>query len=304
MDSEEEYELLPHGKIEYLRTEIDRLKTDKILQSGAQSHLLEAVQKLHKAIDKLYDLFDNVEKDLLDEYKEDNSPNITMQKLIEQNEQIINLLKNNGLQIESNQMPKYSTREISSNQNFPDYQPNIDASMQYAPNSQPEVMQNFPESKSVPKTTSKISKQQPIESLPQNPLPTSNLNKKMRQVQNARQKNAFETENNTLPTNNNFSQPTQQNFTNTPNQQLANNEFLQQPRQQGSANNFNSTPRQSYNNKEDIDLSEFSKNTQEPNAINPNFPGNNFPPLPNKKEFDPPIDVKPKSKKFLGIFGK
>ncbi len=91
---DEEYEILPHERVEYLRKEVDRLKNNPLIKSSSPDKLVEAIEKLTKSINRLEDLFQSINNVLLDEYKKGDGPDQKLDKLMEQNQKIAEALLN------------------------------------------------------------------------------------------------------------------------------------------------------------------------------------------------------------------
>lgn len=89
MEEQGDYELLPHEQIEHLRRELDRLKNNPFVKGHEDEKLFAAVKNLTNSVDKLYDLFNNVQEDLIKEFGESgDGPSEKMNVILEQNKHI------------------------------------------------------------------------------------------------------------------------------------------------------------------------------------------------------------------------
>jgi len=91
MEDSDEYELLPHEQIEHLRRELEKLKNNPFVKSHEGDQLFGAVKNLTESVDKLYELFSNVQEDLVKEYAETKGEGKSSEKMdliLEQNKHI------------------------------------------------------------------------------------------------------------------------------------------------------------------------------------------------------------------------
>lgn len=86
MEDAEGYEILTGDKISRLRQEVDRFKGNE--KSSNPQNLTQAVKELNESIKKLYQLFADVQEEIVKEYTSGESPEKKMDKVIEQNKQI------------------------------------------------------------------------------------------------------------------------------------------------------------------------------------------------------------------------
>ncbi len=88
MADSEEYELLPHSKLEQLRSELESLRRNPSSNAFSDKELVNAIDRFAKSVDRLYGLFENVQKEILDEYQKGEKPEDKLDKVIEQNKHI------------------------------------------------------------------------------------------------------------------------------------------------------------------------------------------------------------------------
>ncbi len=89
MSENEEYELLPHSKLEQLRSELEQLKRGATTSdSPSGNSLVTAIEDLTRSVEKIYALFENIPQEVLDEYKRGEKPEDKLDKIIEQNRHI------------------------------------------------------------------------------------------------------------------------------------------------------------------------------------------------------------------------
>lgn len=86
MEDAEGYEILTGDKISRLRQEVDRFKgTEK---QGNSQDLTQAVKELNESIKKLYQLFADVQEEIVKEYTSGESPDKKIDKIMDQNKHI------------------------------------------------------------------------------------------------------------------------------------------------------------------------------------------------------------------------
>ncbi|PIN80462.1 hypothetical protein COV13_03490 [Candidatus Woesearchaeota archaeon CG10_big_fil_rev_8_21_14_0_10_32_9] len=93
---DEEYEILPHERVEHLRKEVEKLKSNPFIESNSSEKLLSSIDKLTKSINRLEDLFQSINNVLLDEYRKGDGPDQKLDKILDQNKQIAEALVNSG----------------------------------------------------------------------------------------------------------------------------------------------------------------------------------------------------------------
>lgn len=86
--SEEDYEILPHQEVENLRTEVEKLKSSALVGTKEENRLNANIQVLNSSITKLYNVFESVRKDILQDFETKQRPEDLLAKLIEQNKTI------------------------------------------------------------------------------------------------------------------------------------------------------------------------------------------------------------------------
>lgn len=86
--SEEDYEILPHQEVENLRTEVEKLKSSALVGTKEENRLNANIRELNSSITKLYNVFESVRKDILQDFETKQRPEDLLAKLIEQNKTI------------------------------------------------------------------------------------------------------------------------------------------------------------------------------------------------------------------------
>ncbi|MFH1649300.1 MAG: hypothetical protein ABIA93_02005 [Candidatus Woesearchaeota archaeon] len=81
----DDYELLPHEEIEYLRREVEKLKVNPFGDSKENRTLLASIDKLTRAINDLTRLFAEADKDMA-QMHQDQSPIKLLSEIKQQNE--------------------------------------------------------------------------------------------------------------------------------------------------------------------------------------------------------------------------
>jgi hypothetical protein len=84
---EDDYELMPHTELEYLRKEVERLKRNPLGDTQASITLLDSMNKLNISIAKLNDILAGANDDMVKAYSE-NSVQDQLRKMAEQNEKL------------------------------------------------------------------------------------------------------------------------------------------------------------------------------------------------------------------------
>ena len=69
---DDEYEILPHEEIEYLRHEVDKLKANPFGNQKDGATLLSEVQKLNHNLENLFKLLQDTNEDMIEFYKTNN----------------------------------------------------------------------------------------------------------------------------------------------------------------------------------------------------------------------------------------
>jgi hypothetical protein len=83
----EDYEILPKDEIDELRHEVEKIKKDPFGEHEKNKTLLDSMDALTEAINKLLYLFEKTQKDLIQEY-DMNKPTEMLQDVLDQNEKI------------------------------------------------------------------------------------------------------------------------------------------------------------------------------------------------------------------------
>lgn len=84
MNSDDEYEILPHEQVEQLRMELQKFKAN----SNSQTGQYKGLDKLNESVSKLLALFEGVQKEVIDDFKNKKSPDSKLDELIEQNKSL------------------------------------------------------------------------------------------------------------------------------------------------------------------------------------------------------------------------
>ncbi len=88
MADSEEYELLPRRKVQELRSELDNLKRNPLSNTSSNKELVRSIDRFTRSVDRLYALFENVQKEVLEDYQKGEKPEDKLDKVIEQNKHI------------------------------------------------------------------------------------------------------------------------------------------------------------------------------------------------------------------------
>jgi flagellar hook-associated protein FlgK len=92
MNSQDDYELLPHQEVEHLRKEVEKLKSSPSGQSKLDQKLISSIESLTTSIHRLESVFDSVRKDILKDYETTERPEDLLKQLIKQNKSIAEVL--------------------------------------------------------------------------------------------------------------------------------------------------------------------------------------------------------------------
>ena len=84
---DEEYEILPKDEIEELRREVKKIQKNPFGDTKQSKTLLDSMESLTTAINKLLTLFEKTHKDIVEEY-EKNKPAEALNEILDQNEKI------------------------------------------------------------------------------------------------------------------------------------------------------------------------------------------------------------------------
>ena len=84
-----DYELLPHEKVERLKSEVERLQNDPLIKNNSGNQLYVAVEDLTKAVKRMTMLFEGVHEALMKDLNAEG-PDRKIDKLLEQNQHIAN----------------------------------------------------------------------------------------------------------------------------------------------------------------------------------------------------------------------
>jgi methyl-accepting chemotaxis protein len=84
---DEEYEILPKNELEQLRREVEKIRKNPLGDSEKSKSLYDAIGDLTLSINKLLSLFENTQKELIQEY-EKKKPNEALGDILDQNEKI------------------------------------------------------------------------------------------------------------------------------------------------------------------------------------------------------------------------
>lgn len=84
MRGDDEYELMPHTELEYLRREVERLKRNPLGDTKQGADLLTAVNRLNENVAKLVDIFQGANDEMLKAFH-DTSIQDQLRKIREEN---------------------------------------------------------------------------------------------------------------------------------------------------------------------------------------------------------------------------
>jgi len=115
---DEEYELVSREEVDRLKREVEHLKSNPFVQNSTDDKLYDSVRKLNDSVNKLYVLFDSINKQLLKEYQSGESPEEKINILLEQNKSIAEAMvafgsKIDDLNSQSNNSQKVTSQSIS-----------------------------------------------------------------------------------------------------------------------------------------------------------------------------------------------
>jgi hypothetical protein len=85
--NKDEYELVPHNQLEYLRHEVERIKRNPFGDSHSSKDLLSSMSELNKNIAKLVAIFETANDEIVRDYK-DQANTEKINKVMEQNEKL------------------------------------------------------------------------------------------------------------------------------------------------------------------------------------------------------------------------
>ncbi|MGV8169187.1 MAG: hypothetical protein ACP5N3_03975 [Candidatus Nanoarchaeia archaeon] len=141
---EEEYELVSHEEVEKLKKEIERLKSNPFIQNSSDDKLYDSVRALNESVNKLYSLFENINRQLMKEYQSGESPEEKIDRLLEQNKIIAESLVAFGLKSEN--APAQTQQTQAQPEQFTNQEPQFQQSIfnQSMPPLQPPATQLSP----------------------------------------------------------------------------------------------------------------------------------------------------------------
>lgn len=96
-----EYELVSRDEVDRLKKEVERLKSNPFVQNSSEERFYEAISHLNESVNKLYLLFENINKQLMKEYQSGNSPEEKIDKILDQNNSIAEALVSFGTRLDS-----------------------------------------------------------------------------------------------------------------------------------------------------------------------------------------------------------
>lgn len=177
-----EYELVAHDEVDRLKREVERLKTNPFVQNSSEERLYESISRLNDSVNKLYALFENVNKQLMKEYQNGNSPEEKIDKILDQNRSIAEALVTIGSKIDSDEeednSPSFRPQAPSQKQTQPQISVHQQATSVQPTRPPQQFTQNKPfPSQSIPVQQQQISQTQgminqpPVSQRPLTPLP-------------------------------------------------------------------------------------------------------------------------------------
>lgn len=84
---DDDYEILPHQELEYLRKEVERLKKNPYGDTETGQTLLDSMNSLTSAINRLLGVLETANDEVIRDYQE-NKTSERMERLVEQNEKL------------------------------------------------------------------------------------------------------------------------------------------------------------------------------------------------------------------------
>ncbi len=84
---DEEYELVPREEIEELKHELEKLKKNPYSDSEKNRNLLDSMDNLTIAINKLVKIFEKAQEEILRDYQK-NKPTVMLNEILDQNTKI------------------------------------------------------------------------------------------------------------------------------------------------------------------------------------------------------------------------
>jgi len=83
----DEYELVPHLQVEYLRREVEKIKRNPFGDTGSSKDLLTTMDQLNRNISRLIAIFETANDEIVRDYK-DKASSEKITKVLEQNEKL------------------------------------------------------------------------------------------------------------------------------------------------------------------------------------------------------------------------
>lgn len=87
--ADDEYEILPHQELEYLRHEVERLKRNPLGDTQASVSLLDSIAKLNENVERLVRIFESANDEMVALMK-DSTLQDQLHRLRQENEKIAN----------------------------------------------------------------------------------------------------------------------------------------------------------------------------------------------------------------------
>lgn len=84
---DDDYEILPHGELEYLRKEVEKLKKNPFGNTETGQTLLDAINALSTNINKLNSILESANDEMIRDYEETKSSD-RIDRMMEQNEKL------------------------------------------------------------------------------------------------------------------------------------------------------------------------------------------------------------------------
>lgn len=85
--ADDDYEILPHAELDYLRKEVERLKKNPYGDTESGETLLDAMNNLTGSINRLLSILETANEEMIQDY-EGSKTSHRMDRLIEQNEKL------------------------------------------------------------------------------------------------------------------------------------------------------------------------------------------------------------------------
>lgn len=86
-DKKDEFELVPRAQLEYLRSEVERIKRNPFGDTRSSKDLLASMDSLNANVEKLVRIFETASDDIIRDYK-DGANTEKINRMLDQNERL------------------------------------------------------------------------------------------------------------------------------------------------------------------------------------------------------------------------